>query len=124
MRVAAHVRGVGETGATENELGEAGNIPTRAVSRHGALCAPDIARQPIHLRYPTPATSADHVANQSLVLLGDSILHNDSYTRPEPGTTEHITRLLPEWSVRRLAIDGSKMADIAGQLRGLTDPPT
>jgi len=64
------------------------------------------------------------MAKQTLVLFGDSILDNEPYTRPEPSTTAHLQRLLPEWSVRRLARDGSIMADIASQLRELEGPPT
>ena len=63
------------------------------------------------------------MANRALVLLGDSILHNDPYTRPEPSTTDHLTKLLPDWSVTRGAIDGSRMADISSQLRELSGRP-
>ena len=64
------------------------------------------------------------MANRVLVLLGDSILHNDSYTRPEPSTTDHLTRLLRDWLVTRVAVDGSTMADISSQLRQLSGRPT
>ena len=64
------------------------------------------------------------MADRTLVLLGDSILHNDPYTRPEPSTTDHLTQLLPEWSVKRIAVDGSSMADIPSQLRQLSERPT
>ena len=64
------------------------------------------------------------MADRTLVLLGDSILHNDPYTRPEPSTTDHLTQLLPEWSVKRIAVDGSRMADIPSQLRQLSERPT
>jgi lysophospholipase L1-like esterase len=61
---------------------------------------------------------------RSLVLLGDSILHNDSYTRPEPSTTDHLTRMLSDWSVTRAAVDGARMADVSSQLRHLPEPAT
>jgi len=56
------------------------------------------------------------MASNTLVLFGDSILDNAPYTRAQPDSTEHLRRLLPEWSVHRLARDGAKMADIASQL--------
>ncbi|HUQ80451.1 MAG TPA: SGNH/GDSL hydrolase family protein [Gemmatimonadaceae bacterium] len=64
------------------------------------------------------------MADRTLVLLGDSILHNDPYTRPEPSTTDHLTRLLPDWTVRRGAVDGARMADVSSQLRQLAGRPT
>jgi lysophospholipase L1-like esterase len=64
------------------------------------------------------------MANQTLALIGDSILDNDPYTRPEPSTTDHLSRLLPDWSVSRVAVDGSTMADIPSQLRQLDTRPT
>jgi lysophospholipase L1-like esterase len=55
--------------------------------------------------------------SQVLVLLGDSILDNASYTFPKPDTTSHLERLLgPEWSILRLAQDGATMADVGAQL--------
>ncbi len=61
---------------------------------------------------------------RSLVLLGDSILDNWPYTRPEPDTTAHLEHLLgPEWSIRRLARDGATFADLPSQLTHLQDPP-
>jgi lysophospholipase L1-like esterase len=64
------------------------------------------------------------MAKQTLVLIGDSILDNEPYTRPAPSTTDHLQRLLPDWSVQRLARDGSTMADIPFQLRELEGRPT
>lgn len=61
------------------------------------------------------------MTKQTLVLLGDSILDNAPYTGPEPDSTEHLQRLLPGWSVQRLAQDGATMADIQSQLRKLPD---
>lgn len=40
---------------------------------------------------------------KTLVLLGDSILDNAPYGRPEPDTTTHLQRLLPEWDATSLA---------------------
>jgi hypothetical protein len=45
------------------------------------------------------------MATQTLVLLGDSILDNNPYTRPRPDTTAHLQRLLPDWSVQRCAME-------------------
>ena len=59
------------------------------------------------------------MAKQTLALIGDSILDNDPYTRPEPNTTALLQRLLPDWSIHRLAQDGARMADIQSQLRVL-----
>jgi lysophospholipase L1-like esterase len=64
------------------------------------------------------------MATQTLVLLGDSILDNSSYTRPTPDTTAHLQRLLPDWSVQRCAMDGATMSDVAFQLRALAQRPT
>ena len=94
---------------------------TRVEGWPGAICASESA---VQRKNPDGRAISDHVTNRTLVLLGDSILHNDLYTRPEPGTTDHLTQLLRDWSVRRLAIDGSKMADIKGQLRQLSERPT
>lgn len=65
------------------------------------------------------------MSRQSLVLLGDSILDNGPYTRPEPDTTAHLARLLaPEWSVKRLAQDGATMSDLPRQLEELRARPS
>src|SRR5918911_229915 len=61
----------------------------------------------------------------SLCLLGDSILDNAPYTRPEPDTTAHLARLLgPAWSVERLAQDGATMSDLPLQLKRLRARPS
>jgi lysophospholipase L1-like esterase len=65
------------------------------------------------------------MSNQTLVLMGDSILDNAPYTRPEPDTTTHLHRLLaPNWSVRLLARDGATMSDVRFQLAELSGRPT
>jgi lysophospholipase L1-like esterase len=57
------------------------------------------------------------MSRRTLVLLGDSILDNWPYTRPEPDTTTRLERLLgQDWSVRRVAQDGATMADLGFQL--------
>jgi lysophospholipase L1-like esterase len=64
-------------------------------------------------------------SRNSLVLLGDSILDNAPYTRPEPDTTAHLTQLLaPAWSVERLAQDGATMSDVRFQLGRLSGRPS
>src|SRR5262245_27757917 len=63
------------------------------------------------------------MAVQTLVLLGDSILDNGSYTKPEPDSTAHLQRLLPHWEVLRLAQDGATMKDVGSQLRQLRSRP-
>lgn len=62
--------------------------------------------------------------SRTLVLLGDSILDNAPYTRPEPDTTTHLQRILNDWSVRCLARDGATMGHVAFQLRELEARPT
>lgn len=61
--------------------------------------------------------------DQTVVLLGDSILDNAPYTRPEPDTMAHLAMLLPEWSVLRAARDGARMRDVDSQLRQLGARP-
>jgi hypothetical protein len=63
-------------------------------------------------------------AGKTLVLVGDSILDNAPYTHPEPDTTAHLRRMLPDWTVVRLAQDGAVMNDIAFQLAQLNDRVT
>jgi lysophospholipase L1-like esterase len=61
---------------------------------------------------------------RSVVLLGDSILDNGSYTDPEPDTTTHLQRILgDDWSVSRLAQDGAVMDGIRSQLERLKGRP-
>ena len=65
------------------------------------------------------------MSEQTLVLLGDSILDNRPYTAPEPDTAAHLHRLLGRaWSVQRLAQDGAVMADMRFQLGQLQGRPT
>jgi lysophospholipase L1-like esterase len=59
-----------------------------------------------------------------LVLLGDSILDNAPYTRPEPETAAHLQRLLPGWSIRLLARDGARMRDVDAQLHEMEERPS
>ena len=55
-----------------------------------------------------------------VVLLGDSILDNLSYTAPEPDTAAHLRRLLgTDWQVDLLASDGAVMSDMSMQLHAL-----
>jgi lysophospholipase L1-like esterase len=63
------------------------------------------------------------VTTRSIVLIGDSILDNASYTHPEPDTTKRLERLVPGWTVRCHARDGAVMADVSSQLRHLTERP-
>jgi lysophospholipase L1-like esterase len=63
------------------------------------------------------------MTTRSVVLLGDSILDNASYTHPEPDTTKVLERLLPGWAVRCYARDGARMADVPAQLRQLSEQP-
>lgn len=52
-----------------------------------------------------------------VVLLGDSILDNRSYTAPEPDTAFHLQEFLGGgWAVELHARDGAVMAGIAGQV--------
>jgi lysophospholipase L1-like esterase len=65
------------------------------------------------------------MSRHSLVLLGDSILDNGPYTRPEPDTTAHLARLLGRgWSVERLAQDGAILSDVPRQLKELRARPS
>jgi len=52
-----------------------------------------------------------------VVLLGDSIFDNRSYTRGEPDVVTHLRSLLPpHWRASLFAVDGSVTADLAAQL--------
>ena len=52
-----------------------------------------------------------------VVLLGDSIFDNSSYTSGEPDVLEHLRALMPEpWRATLCAVDGSTTADLAEQL--------
>jgi lysophospholipase L1-like esterase len=59
----------------------------------------------------------------TIVLLGDSILDNASYTHPEPDTTKRLERLVPGWTIQCHARDGARMADVSSQLRHLIERP-
>jgi len=60
------------------------------------------------------------MTRRRVVLLGDSILDNLSYTAPEPDTTAHLRRLLgTDWQVVLLASDGAVMSDMSMQLQEL-----
>lgn len=56
------------------------------------------------------------------MLLGDSILDNAVYSRPEPSVSEHLRRVLNpeagsgEWSVTLCAVDGSLTDEVEQQL--------
>jgi hypothetical protein len=53
-----------------------------------------------------------------VVLLGDSIFDNGSYTRGEPDVVTHLTSLLPaSWRATLRAVDGATTSDLAAQLR-------
>jgi lysophospholipase L1-like esterase len=65
-----------------------------------------------------------HAAARTLVLLGDSILDNAPYTRPEPDTRSHLQGLLTQWSVQLLARDGATMGHVAMQLHELAIRPS
>jgi hypothetical protein len=57
---------------------------------------------------------------EHIVLLGDSIFDNASYTRGEPDVVGHLRGMLPEGcSASLLAVDGSTTADIGDQLASL-----
>jgi lysophospholipase L1-like esterase len=64
------------------------------------------------------------MTSRTLVLLGDSILDNAPYTRPEPDSTTHLRRLLPDWSITPLAQDGATMRDVHDQLQRLDTRPS
>lgn len=52
-----------------------------------------------------------------IVLLGDSIFDNQTYTSGAPDVVGHLRTLLPEsWQATLCAIDGSTTGDLAGQL--------
>lgn len=60
---------------------------------------------------------------RTLALIGDSILDNAPYTGGEADSTAHLQRLLPDWSVSRVAQDGATTADIPTQLARLGNRP-
>ena len=57
-------------------------------------------------------------ARQHVVLLGDSIFDNASYTRGEPDVIAHLGRLLPgTWRATLCARDGATTSALAAQLK-------
>lgn len=65
------------------------------------------------------------MSRHSLVLLGDSILDNEPYTRPAPDTASHLARMLGgDWSVELLARDGATLGDLRSQLARVTARPS
>lgn len=55
-----------------------------------------------------------------LILLGDSILDNASYTEGGPAVITHVQEKIPEgWQATLLAVDGSTTEHIADQVRRL-----
>lgn len=60
-----------------------------------------------------------------LVLLGDSIFDNASYTNGQPAVIDQVRARLPAgWKATLAAVDGSTTDDIADQLTGLPDDAT
>ena len=60
--------------------------------------------------------------NGHVALLGDSILDNGAYTSGGPDVVTHLRGMLPAgWRATLLALDGSLIEDLEGQLSGL--PP-
>jgi hypothetical protein len=60
--------------------------------------------------------------NGHIALLGDSILDNGAYTSGGPDVVTHLRGMLPAgWRATLLAVDGSLIGDLEGQLSGL--PP-
>lgn len=58
---------------------------------------------------------------RNVLLVGDSILDNQPYTRPLPDTATHLRAALGEgWTVELLARDGAVMAEIPEQLQQVT----
>lgn len=61
---------------------------------------------------------------ERLVLLGDSILDNGTYTSPEPETAECLRGMLGSgWTVELLARDGAVMSEIPYQLERVRGHP-
>jgi hypothetical protein len=60
-----------------------------------------------------------------IVLLGDSIFDNGSYTRGEPDVVGHLASLVPwTWRATLLAVDGATTSDVATQLDCVPDDAT
>lgn len=63
--------------------------------------------------------------NGHVVLLGDSILDNGAYTEGGPDVVAHLRGMLPAgWRATLLALDGSLIGDLEGQLSGLPQDTT
>ena len=64
--------------------------------------------------------SAGHI-----VLLGDSIFDNGSYTCGEPDVASHLSALIPwTWRATLLAVDGATTRDVDAQLKRLPSDAT
>ncbi|MFL6281067.1 MAG: SGNH/GDSL hydrolase family protein [Vicinamibacterales bacterium] len=60
-----------------------------------------------------------------IVLLGDSIFDNGSYTRGEPDVAGHLASVIPwTWRATLLAVDGATTADVPAQLDRVPDDAT
>jgi hypothetical protein len=58
----------------------------------------------------------------SVALLGDSVFDNKSYVGGEPDVAAHLRQLAPDtWKVGLLAVDGSLVQNVRGQLSGIAD---
>src|SRR5919107_4681317 len=79
-----------------------------------AMCRASIRHSPYSCTRIVSSTT------RTLVLLGDSILDNASYTRPAPDTAHHLRqRLGADWRVELLARDGACIPDVRFQLAAL-----
>jgi hypothetical protein len=56
-----------------------------------------------------------------VVLLGDSVFDNGAYVGGGPDVAAQLREALPAWRTTLLAVDGSTVSDVPGQLAGL--PP-
>jgi hypothetical protein len=64
-------------------------------------------------------------ASGHIVLLGDSIFDNGSYTRGEPDVAGHLASVIPwTWRATLLAVDGATTVDVAAQLDRVPDDAT
>lgn len=60
-----------------------------------------------------------------VVLLGDSIFDNQTYTAGAPDVVGHLRSLLPPpWQATLCAVDGSTTGDLAGQLERVSEDAT
>jgi GDSL-like lipase/acylhydrolase family protein len=60
-----------------------------------------------------------------IVLLGDSIFDNGSYTRGEPDVASHLATLVPwTWRATLLAVDGATTGDVDAQLNRVPNDAT